>query len=88
MMRTKTIKEIRTEDIRIEGNLELTESAVESLIELARKHAALIDRMQAALEADDTELALTVAREVCGLPPKPPVRRARKSARLFPTTKD
>ena len=46
----------------------LTESDVEFLVGLAREHAELIDRLQEALQRNDTLLALELAREVCGMP--------------------
>jgi hypothetical protein len=46
---------------------ELTDDDLSVIVEAAHRRAALVGELKAALLAGDNDLALTVARKVCGL---------------------
>lgn len=52
----------------MEREPEITDHQLETIIAIARARAELVDRLQEALEHEDTAAALALAREVCGLP--------------------
>jgi hypothetical protein len=49
--------------------MSLSRSDIEELIRIARARAERIDRLRGALEAEDYDLAIKLARAVCGLRP-------------------
>jgi hypothetical protein len=46
---------------------ELSEADISAIVEIGREQAALMDRMEAAIEADDAPRVLELARRLVGL---------------------